>query len=151
MHPDGNVFRDLVIRRGDVDVQGAVAVEGTYEIGMQDQASWDRKRALAIPAAERRHRHDSCRRSGLHNDRDQFAECLGIAPDLVRLTLGGVGGAFGAREDVSMHIHALPARPADGAAGEDRVLPGRVVPRSRAPASGPAYGCGTRRVPTATL
>ena len=26
--------------------------------------------------------------------------------ELVRLTLGGVGGAFGAREDVSLHIHA---------------------------------------------
>ena len=27
-------------------------------------------------------------------------------PELVRLSLGGVGGAFGAREDVSLHIHA---------------------------------------------
>jgi CO/xanthine dehydrogenase Mo-binding subunit len=42
----------------------------------------------------------------LHNDRDQVAECLGLPPELVRLTLGGVGGAFGAREDVSLHIHA---------------------------------------------
>ena len=27
----------------------------------------------------------------LHNDRDQVADCLGLAPDLVQLTLGGVG------------------------------------------------------------
>jgi CO/xanthine dehydrogenase Mo-binding subunit len=105
IHPDGNVFRDLVIRRGDPDARGPVVVEGEYEIGMQDQAFMGPEAGLAIPAAD----------GGvdlvvstqwLHNDRDQVADCLGLAPDLVRLTLGGVGGAFGAREDVSLHIHA---------------------------------------------
>ena len=33
-------------------------------------------------------------------------EALGLAPDKVRLTLAGVGGAFGGREDLSMHVHA---------------------------------------------
>jgi CO/xanthine dehydrogenase Mo-binding subunit len=105
IHPDGNVFRDLVIRRGDVDARGPIVVEGTYEIGMQDQAFMGPEAGLATPAGD----------GGvdlvvstqwLHNDRDQVAECLGLAPDLVRLSLGGVGGAFGAREDVSLHIHA---------------------------------------------
>ena len=105
IHPDGNVFRDLVIRRGDVDARGPVVVEGTYEIGMQDQAFMGPEAGLAVPAGD----------GGvdlivstqwLHNDRDQVAECLGLAPELVRLSLGGVGGAFGAREDVSLHIHA---------------------------------------------
>src|SRR3954471_17168856 len=32
IHPDGNVFRDLVIRRGDIDARGPVVVEGSYEI-----------------------------------------------------------------------------------------------------------------------
>jgi CO/xanthine dehydrogenase Mo-binding subunit len=105
IHPDGNVFRDLVIRRGNADVRGPVVVEGDYEIGMQDQAFMGPEAGLATPAAD----------GGvdlvvstqwLHNDRDQVADCLGLAPDLVRLTLGGVGGAFGAREDVSLHIHA---------------------------------------------
>jgi CO/xanthine dehydrogenase Mo-binding subunit len=42
----------------------------------------------------------------LHIDRDQVAESLGLAPEDVRLTLSGVGGAFGGREDLSMQIHA---------------------------------------------
>jgi CO/xanthine dehydrogenase Mo-binding subunit len=42
----------------------------------------------------------------LHVDRDQVAESLGLAPEMVRLTLSGVGGAFGGREDLSMQIHA---------------------------------------------
>lgn len=105
LHPDGNVFRDLVIRRGDPDARGSVVVEGTYEIGMQDQAFMGPEAGLATPTSD----------GGvdlivstqwLHNDRDQVAECLGLAPELVRLSLGGVGGAFGAREDVSLHVHA---------------------------------------------
>ncbi len=105
LHPDGNVFRELVIRRGDPAARGPVVVEGTYEIGMQDQAFMGPEAGLAIPAED----------GGidlivstqwLHNDREQVAECLGLPEELVRLTLGGVGGAFGAREDVSLHIHS---------------------------------------------
>ncbi len=105
LHPDGNVFRDLVIRRGDPEARGPIAVQGTYEIGMQDQAFMGPEAGLAVPTAD----------GGvdlivstqwLHNDRDQVAECLGLPPERVRLSLGGVGGAFGAREDVSLHVHA---------------------------------------------
>ncbi len=105
IHPDGNVFRHLRIHRGEPDAHGPVVVEGTYEIGMQDQAFLGPEAGLALPAAD----------GGvdlivstqwLHNDRDQVAECLGLEPELVRLSLGGVGGAFGAREDLSLHIHA---------------------------------------------
>jgi CO/xanthine dehydrogenase Mo-binding subunit len=105
LHPDGNVFRDLVIRRGDPEARGPIVVEGTYEIGMQDQAFMGPEAGLATPTSD----------GGvdlvvstqwLHNDRDQVAECLGLAPDQVQLSLGGVGGAFGAREDVSLHVHA---------------------------------------------
>ncbi len=39
-------------------------------------------------------------------DRDQLAPVLGLPADKVRLTLSGVGGAFGAREDLSMQAHA---------------------------------------------
>src|SRR4030067_280605 len=42
----------------------------------------------------------------LHVDQEQVAPCLGLPKEKVRLHLAGVGGAFGAREDVSMHIHA---------------------------------------------
>ena len=50
----------------------------------------------------------------LHNDRDQVAACLGLPPEQVRLTLGGVGGAFGAREDVSLHVHVCLLAPRTG-------------------------------------
>src|SRR5207244_2407315 len=42
----------------------------------------------------------------LHADRAQIAASLGLPEGKVRLSLAGVGGAFGAREDLSMQIHA---------------------------------------------
>jgi CO/xanthine dehydrogenase Mo-binding subunit len=41
----------------------------------------------------------------LHEDQKQMAACLNLPPERVRLVLGGVGGAFGAREDISLQVH----------------------------------------------
>ncbi len=105
IHPDGNVFRDLTIRRGDPAARGPIVVEGSYQVGMQDQAFMGPEAGLAVPA-EDGGMDLIVGTQWLHNDRDQIAECLGLPADKVRLSLGGVGGAFGAREDVSLHIHA---------------------------------------------
>src|SRR5206468_3569859 len=42
----------------------------------------------------------------LHVDQEQLAGILGLPKEMVRLTLAGIGGAFGAREDLSMQAHA---------------------------------------------
>jgi xanthine dehydrogenase D subunit len=104
IHPDGNVFRHLDIRHGDVDATGAVVVEGTYDVGMQDQAPLGTEAGLAIPAEDGGVDLFVCTQA-LHNDLDQVCACLGLPPELVRIQLAGVGGAFGAREDVSLQIH----------------------------------------------
>ncbi|AXV08303.1 Xanthine dehydrogenase, molybdenum binding subunit [Euzebya pacifica] len=108
IHPDGNVFRHIPLRHGDpdgVDTSDLVTVEGTYEVGMQDQAFLGPESGMAIPDGD----------GGvdlwistqwLHVDRDQVADCLGLPRGKVRLALAGVGGAFGGREDVSLQIHA---------------------------------------------
>ncbi len=81
-----------------------MSVEGVYEVGTQDQAFLGPESGLAVPDGE----------GGvdiyvatqwLHVDRDQVAPCLGLQPEQVRIHLGGVGGAFGGREDLSMQIH----------------------------------------------
>ncbi len=104
IHPDGNVFRHLVIRHGDLSATGPVVVEGTYEVGMQDQAPLGTEAGLAIPAEDGGVDLFVCTQA-LHNDLDQVSACLGLPPDQVRIQLAGVGGAFGAREDVSLQIH----------------------------------------------
>jgi xanthine dehydrogenase D subunit len=106
IHPDGNVLRHLRVGRGDPAATGPVVVEGTYEIGMQDQAFLGLEAALARPDAGGGGVELFIATQWLHEDRAQMAACLGLAPERVRLTLGGVGGAFGAREDLSLQVHA---------------------------------------------
>jgi xanthine dehydrogenase D subunit len=105
LHPKGNVLRHIRIRHGDEHPTADVVVTGEYEVGMQDQAFLGPESGLAVPDGE----------GGvdlyvstqwLHVDRDQLAASLDLAPDRVRITLAGVGGAFGAREDLSMQVHA---------------------------------------------
>ncbi len=104
IHPDGNIFRHQVIRHGDPDaVEGDVTVEGTYEVGMQDQAFLGTESALAVPDDGGVELHIATQ--WLHVDQAQVAACLGLPASQVRLVLAGVGGAFGAREDLSLQVH----------------------------------------------
>ncbi len=105
IHPDGNVIRRQRIITGDQSLQGEVIVEGTYELGMQDQAFLGLEAALALPDPGGAGVELFVATQWLHEDRGQIAACLGLAPEEVRLTLGGVGGAFGAREDISLQVH----------------------------------------------
>ena len=105
LHPDGNVTRYVKIRHGDQDARADVVVRGEYEIGMQDQAPLGPESGLAIPDGDGGvDLHIATQ--WLHIDRTQLADCLGLPPEKVRLTMAGIGGAFGAREDLSMQAHA---------------------------------------------
>jgi xanthine dehydrogenase D subunit len=104
LHPGGNVVRHQRIVKGDPDAPAEVVVSGVYEIGMQDQAFLGPEAGLAVPDED----------GGvdlylatqwLHVDQRQTAHALGLPPEKVRLTLSGVGGAFGGREDLSMQVH----------------------------------------------
>ena len=105
IHPDGNVFRHQRIISGDTTVVGEVVVEGDYEIGMQDQAFLGLEAALAVPDPGGAGIELWVATQWLHEDRHQIAACLGLPDESIRLVLGGVGGAFGAREDISLQVH----------------------------------------------
>ena len=105
IHPDGNVIRHQRIACGDIERTGSVVVEGTYEIGMQDQAFLGLEAALAIPDPDGKGVELHVATQWLHEDRGQLAACLALPEESVRLVLGGVGGAFGAREDISLQVH----------------------------------------------
>ena len=105
IHPDGNVVRHQRIVHGDQTIHGPVVVEGSYQLGMQDQAFLGLEAALAVPDSGGDGVELFVATQWLHEDRKQIAACLGFPADKVRLTLGGVGGAFGAREDISLQVH----------------------------------------------
>jgi xanthine dehydrogenase D subunit len=104
IHPDGNLFRQLPLRHGDPAATGDVSVEGVYEVGMQDQAFLGPESGMAVPT-EDGGVELLISTQWLHVDHEQVAACLDLPSEKVRLTLAGVGGAFGAREDVSLQVH----------------------------------------------
>jgi xanthine dehydrogenase D subunit len=101
---DDTIIRKMKIQRGNLDASGEIVVEGTYETATQDQAPLGPEAGLAIPDG-----------SGgvdlyattqwVHVDHSQIVDCLGVNADQVRCHPAGIGGAFGAREDISLHIH----------------------------------------------
>jgi len=130
VHDFGNVLRHIRIVHGDPQAPADVWVDGYYETGIQDQAMLGPEAGLAVPADD----------GGidlyvatqwLHVDRQQIAPSLNLPHEKVRLHLAGVGGAFGAREDVSMHIHACllalrTRRPVKMAYGREESFVGHV-------------------------
>ncbi|MEN2422736.1 molybdopterin cofactor-binding domain-containing protein [Streptomyces rimosus] len=105
--PHPNIVHRQPIVRGDAEAaarRADVIVTGEYVFGMQDQAFLGPESGLAVPAED----------GGvdlyvatqwLHSDLRQIAPVLGLPEDKIRMTLSGVGGAFGGREDLSMQIH----------------------------------------------
>ena len=106
--PGGNVVRHVRIRHGDIEaaqLEADVVVSGVYEIGTQDPAFLGPESGLAVP--------DGSGGVGLyvssqwiHDDQRQIAASLALDESRVRITLSGVGGAFGGKEDLSVHLHA---------------------------------------------
>jgi xanthine dehydrogenase D subunit len=105
IHPDGNLIRQQRIVRGDTSIVGDVVVEGHYIIGMQDQAFLGTESAMALPDPDGQGVRVFVATQWLHEDQKQMAACLNLPVERVHLELGGVGGAFGAREDISLQVH----------------------------------------------
>jgi len=101
---DGNVIEDVRVVHGDPDARADVVVEGEYEVAMQDQAALGPEAGLAVPGPDGSVTLHIATQ-WLHEDLRQIAPCLGLPEEKVRLVLAGVGGAFGAREDVTLQIH----------------------------------------------
>src|SRR5262249_47076769 len=101
----GNLVRHVRIRRGAPQAQADIVVRGRYRVGVQDQAFLGPESGLAVPA-EDGGIELYVATQWLHVDRAQIAASLGMPEDMVRVVPAGVGGAFGAREDLSMRIHA---------------------------------------------
>ncbi|GHA00321.1 xanthine dehydrogenase family protein molybdopterin-binding subunit [Streptomyces echinoruber] len=106
--PHPNIVHRQPVVRGDVEEarrRADVIVTGEYHFGMQDQAFLGPESGLAVPE-EDGGVHLYIATQWLHSDLRQMAPVLGLPPEKIRMTLAGVGGAFGGREDLSMQIHA---------------------------------------------
>ena len=137
IHPDGNLIRHQRIVCGDTTVTGAVVVEGTYDIGMQDQAFLGLEAALAVPDpggdGRRTARGDPVAARGPH----QIAACLGLPDE------AGSADARGRRRSVRCVVRTSACRctPACWRCALGRPVRiaycrERELPRARAPPPG---------------
>ncbi len=105
VHDGENVIDEVQVLHGDARAVAPVVVTGEYEVGMQDQAALGPEAGLAVPDDDGGVTLHVATQ-WLHEDLGQIAPCIGLPMEKVRLVLAGVGGAFGAREDVTLQIHA---------------------------------------------
>lgn len=104
IHPDGNLVRRVTVQHGVLDDDAPVVVRGTYEVGVQDQAALGTESGLALPTVDGGIELYAATQ-WLHVDRSQLAVVLDLPPERIHLVLAGVGGAFGAKEDLSLQAH----------------------------------------------
>jgi xanthine dehydrogenase molybdenum-binding subunit len=108
LHERGNVLSVSGVRRGDVDPALAAAahvVSETYRTQFVEHAFLEPEAALAVPEGGGL-LHVYSQGQGIWDDRRQLASFLGVPEALVRVTQVPTGGAFGAKEDLSVHCHA---------------------------------------------
>jgi CO/xanthine dehydrogenase Mo-binding subunit len=117
IHPDeeSNAYYGYNIRKGDVDAAFAradVIVEGEYHTPAQEHAYLAPEAGLAYFDEEDRITI-AVAAQWAHEERAMIAHALDLPPEKIRVIHPAIGGAFGGREDISIHrssvtISAIP-------------------------------------------
>jgi len=107
----GNLFNEMVLRKGDVERGFAVAdaiVEGEYETGYQEHAYIEPQGAIAVP--------DDLGSMAIHASmqcpfyvQNAVSKVLGMPMSKLRVIQAMTGGAFGGKEDVPSLVCSLAA------------------------------------------
>jgi selenium-dependent xanthine dehydrogenase len=113
LHPeieteDANVLALHVVKRGDAEAALAGAphvVHETFRTQFIEHAFLEPESSLAVPSDDGSLEVFS-QGQGVWHDREQIASFLGVPEDRVLVTQVSNGGAFGAKEDLSVQCHA---------------------------------------------
>lgn len=105
VHEGGNVLHHTVLRRGDVArgfAEADVVVEGDYTTPMIEHAFLEPEAGLAEPEDGRIVLYIGTQIP--FGDRALIAQVLGLPPEQIRVVALPMGGAFGAKEDITLHV-----------------------------------------------
>ncbi|MDA3863309.1 MAG: xanthine dehydrogenase family protein molybdopterin-binding subunit [Deltaproteobacteria bacterium] len=101
IHPEGNVFKEFNVRRGNLDetvLSSDIIIEEDYEIGGQEHAYLETQGTIAVPQADDSWHIYSTTQCPYYI-RARVSRFLGITQNKVRVFQTVTGGAFGGKED----------------------------------------------------
>jgi len=108
VHPNStsNTYHELRIRKGNISHGmrlADVVIEDTYQLPHQEHAYLQVEAATAWIDDDQRVTVETGGQ-WIHEDQQQIAHSLDIAPENVRVKYAAIGGAFGGKEDMSLQI-----------------------------------------------
>lgn len=108
LHPDGNILCRHQLNKGELERGLAAAdliVEQEYKTNRVEQLPLQPEAGVCVYDQETGVLKLWVATQWLHDTQADIAQALGIPPERVRIIQPVIGGAFGKREDISVHIH----------------------------------------------
>ena len=108
VHQDGNILATHYLEKGDIKkgfARADVIVENEYRTSFLDQVPLQVEAGVGIYDKESEVIKLWVASQWLHDTQADIAQSLGITKEKVRIIQPVIGGAFGKKEDISVHIH----------------------------------------------
>jgi len=108
IHQDGNILATHYLKKGDIKkgfAEADVIVENEYKTTFIDQLPLQVEAGVGIYDEENKVIKLWTATQWLHDTQADIAQSLGIDKEKVRIIQPVIGGAFGKKEDISVHIH----------------------------------------------
>ena len=107
LHPTGNLLKEEILNRGDVEKaisEAKYVVTHQYSTPFTEHAFLEPECAVAMPEGEGVLLYTGGQ--SVYDEQKEIAELLGLDPALVHVKSAYVGGGFGGKEDMSVQHHA---------------------------------------------
>jgi len=108
IHQDGNILATHYLEKGDIEkgfAQADVVVENEYRTSFLDQVPLQVEAGVGIYDEESEVIKLWAATQWLHDTQADIAQSLGFPKEKIRIIQPVIGGAFGKKEDISVHIH----------------------------------------------
>ncbi|MBA7521243.1 Nicotinate dehydrogenase large molybdopterin subunit [subsurface metagenome] len=108
IHKDGNILTTHYLEKGDIKKgfsQAEVIIENEYKTSFLDQVPLQVEAGIGVFDPETKIIRLWAATQWLHDTQADIAQSLGISKEKIRIIQPVIGGAFGKKEDISIHIH----------------------------------------------
>ena len=108
IHQDGNILATHYLEKGDIKkgfAQADVIVENEYRTSFLDQVPLQIEAGVGFYDEENEIIKLWAATQWLHDTQADIAQSLGLPKEKIRIIQPVIGGAFGKKEDISVHIH----------------------------------------------